>query len=146
MSHEMTKEQSGSHLSDGKELYLVTAGGRIRCVRCQARSSRKKQQCGKPALKTSTTQKCQVHGGRPHSAEVLRRISEANTTHGESSGAAKQKYRDDSVLLHDLEDALYVLGMAEGPRTRGRKPGGYRGVRNMADVIRMVRERALRRV
>ena len=147
MIHQTPKNKSSTEITvDGKALYLVTAGGKIKCLRCTARSTRKKQQCGKPALKTSTTQKCQVHGGRPHSADVLRRIAEANTLHGESTKAAKEKYRVDSVLIHELEDALYVLGMAEGPRTRGRKPGGYRGVSNMADVIRMVRERALRRV
>lgn len=127
-------------------MHLVTAGGRIRCLRCTAQSSRYKRQCLKPALTVSRTQKCQVHGGRPHSADVLRRISEANTAHGETSKAAKQRSRDDSVLLHELEDALYVLGMAEGPRTRGRKPDGYRGVRSKADVVRMIRERGLHRV
>jgi hypothetical protein len=100
----------------------------------------------KPALKASRTQKCGHHGGRPHSADVLRRIAGANARHGQSSKAAKQKYRYDSVLLHELEDALYVLGMADGPRTRGRKPEGYRGVRSKADVIRMIRERGLHRI
>ena len=50
-----------------KKLNLVqiinTAGGRIRCARCTAQSSRTKLQCGRPALKTSKTQKCQFHGG-----------------------------------------------------------------------------------
>jgi hypothetical protein len=142
MSQKIVEGKSGQR---AYQQYLVTAGGKIRCLRCTARSTRSKRQCAKPALKSSTTQKCQVHGGRPHSAEALRRISEANTLHGESSKAAKQKYRDDSVLLHELEDALYVLGMAEGPRTRGRKPDGYRGVRSKADVVRMVRERGLHR-
>jgi hypothetical protein len=73
----------------------------------------------------------------------LKRISEANTLHGEATKVAKQQYRDDSVLLHELEDSLYVLRMAEGPRTRGRKPAGYRGVRTEEDVIRMIRERVL---
>ena len=142
MSHVMTKEQSGSHLSDGKELYLVTAGGRIRCVRCQARSSRKKQQCGKPALKTSTKGLCNTHGGRPHSLEVLRRISEANTIHGESTKAAKEQYRQDAVLIRQLEEAMRATGMCEGPRMRGRKPKGYCGVYSQEEAVRMMRERA----
>ena len=146
MSHEMTKKQTASQLPEGKEQYLVTSGGNIKCLRCTASSTRTKQQCGKPALKTSTTQKCQVHGGRPHTPETLRRISEANTVHGECSKVAKQQYRDDSVLIHELEDALYALKMASGPRTRGRKPNGYRGVYSEADVIRMIRKRVLHRV
>ena len=145
MSHEMTKEQSGSHMPDGKELYLVTAGGRIRCVRCQARSSRKKQQCGKPALKTSTKGLCSTHGGRPHTPEVLRRISEANTIHGESTKASKEQYRQDAVLIRQLEDAMRVLKMGQGPSMRGRKPKGYCGVYSQEEAVRMMREREMQR-
>ena len=144
MSAQTTVNQpEGKYTADGKAMYLVTAGGRICCLRCTARSSRTKLQCAKPALKTSTTQKCGHHGGRRHSADVLRRIAEANTVHGEGSKAAKQRYIDDSVLIHELEDALYILKMATGPRIRGRKPNGYRGVYSEADVIRMIRERCL---
>lgn len=128
------------------EQYLITAGGRITCLRCTAKSNRTGDQCEKPALKASRTQKCGHHGGRPHSVKVLQTISEANTVHGEASKAAIQRYRDDSVLIHELEDALYVLKMASGPRTRGRKPNGYRGVYSEADVMRMIRERVLHRV
>ncbi len=125
------------------ERFVVIASGKIQCLRCTAKSTRTGLQCRKPALKLSRTQKCEFHGGRPHSAETLRRIAEANTIHGESSKAAKAQYRADSVLLRELEDALYVLKMAEGPRTRGRKPVGYRGVRTEADVRRMIRDRVL---
>lgn len=126
--------------------FLITGGGKIRCLRCTANSTRSKQQCGRPAIKTSRTQKCQFHGGRPHAEAALKRISQANTLHGKTTKASKKKYRDDSVLLHELEDALYVLKMAEGPRTRGRKPTGYRGVYTEEDVIRMIRDRVLHRM
>ncbi len=139
-------EGAGQYGRPEYEQYLTTAAGRIRCLRCTAKSTRTKLQCGKPALKESRTQKCQTHSGRPHSAATLRLISEANTVHGEASKSAKQQYRDDSVLMHELEDSLYVLKMAEGPRTRGRKPAGYKGVHTEADVIRMVRERCLHRM
>jgi hypothetical protein len=43
---------------------LTTAGGRIKCLRCTAQSSRTKEQCARPALNSSRTQKCQFHGGR----------------------------------------------------------------------------------
>ena len=128
---------------DRKQLYLLTGGGRIKCLRCTAQSTRTKVQCARPALKASRTQKCQFHGGRPHSEETLKRISEANTSHGEASSKSKNQYRHDSVKIHELEDALYVLKMAEGPRIRGRKPLGYRPVRTEADVARMIRERCL---
>jgi hypothetical protein len=125
------------------EKYLLTAAGKITCLRCTAKSTRTKIQCRKPALRASRTQKCEFHGGRAHSADVLRRISEANTLHGECSIVAKQRQRDESALLHELEDALHVLKMASGPRTRGRKPYGYVAVRSEADVIRMIRQRLL---
>jgi hypothetical protein len=147
VSSEINKSKgTGQYGRPDYEQYLTTAAGRIRCLRCTAKSTRTKLQCGKPALKESRTQKCQFHGGRPHSEATLKRISEANTLHGEASKAAKRHHRDDSVLMHELEDALYVLKMAEGPRTRGRKPAGYKGVHTEADVIRMIRERCLHRM
>ena len=147
MIHQTPKNKSSTEITvDGKALYLVTAGGKIKCLRCTARSTRKKQQCGKPALKTSTTQKCQTHGGRPHTPEVVRRISEANTLHGESTKAAKEQYRQDAVHILQLEDAMRVLKMGEGPSIRGRKPAGYRGVYSEADVVRAITEMLLHRM
>ena len=147
MIHQTPKNKSSTEITvDGKALYLVTAGGKIKCLRCTARSTRKKQQCGKPALKTSTTQKCQTHGGRPHTPEVLRRISEANTIHGESTKAAKEQYRQDAVHILQLEDAMRVLKMGDGPSIRGRKPAGYRGVYSEADVLRAITEMLLHRM
>ena len=128
------------------ETHVSVAGGRIRCLRCTASSTRTKMQCGRPALKASRTQKCQFHGGRPHKADVLRRISEANVLHGEATKAAKQQYRHDSALIHELEDAMRVLEIGEGPRIRGRKPMGYKPVLTQEDVVRMIQERLLHTV
>ncbi len=129
--------------AEGKAQYLQTAGGQITCLRCTAQSTRTKLQCGRPAIKTSRTQKCQYHGGRPHSEETLKRISDANTIHGESTKEAKEQYRHDSALMHELEDAIAVLKMGEGPKIRGPKPKGYKPVRTQADVVRMIQERLL---
>jgi hypothetical protein len=126
---------------EDKAQYLQTAGGKITCLRCTAKSTRTKKQCGRPAIKTSRTQKCQYHGGRPHTEEALKRISEANTTHGEATKEAKEQYRHDSALMHELEDAVHVLRMGTGPRIRGPKPKGYKPVRTEADVVRMIQER-----
>jgi hypothetical protein len=111
---------------DFKLKYLETAGGKITCLRCTANSTQTKLQCGRPAIKKSRTQKCQYHGGRPHTAETLKRISEANTLHGQFTKAAKDQYRHDSALIHELEDAIAVLKMGEGPKIRGPKPKGVR--------------------
>lgn len=142
----LENQPSAEPTVDGKAVYLTTAGGQITCLRCTARSSRTKLQCGKPALKVSTTQKCQIHGGRPHSAETLQCISKANTLHGECTKAAKEQYRQDAVLIRQLEDAVRVLKMAEGPRLRGRKPDSYASLQTVDDVVRFITERALHRI
>ena len=46
---------------------LVTAGGRLLCAWCTAKSKTTGLQCGRPAQKVSKTQKCQFHGGRNNS-------------------------------------------------------------------------------
>jgi hypothetical protein len=61
--------------------------------------------------------------------------------HGQATKAAKDQYRHDSALMHELEDAIAVLKMGEGPRIRGRKPKGYKPVLTRADVVRMIQER-----
>ena len=139
----LINKSSGEYTYDGKTKYLLTGGGRITCLRCTAKSSRTKLQCGRPAIKTSRTQKCQYHGGRPHTAETLKRISEANMLHGQATKQAKEQYRHDSALMHELEDAIAVLKMGEGPRIRGPKPKVYKPVMTQADVVRMIRERLL---
>ncbi len=147
MSDSIRKLQSLDECTiDGKAKYLLTAGGKITCLRCTAQSTRTKDQCGRPAIKTSRTQKCQYHGGRPHTAETLKRISEANTLHGQATKAAKEQYRHDSSLIRELEDAIAVLKMGEGPRIRGRKPKGYKPVMTQTDVVRMIHERLLHRM
>ena len=124
------------------QLLLFTAGGHIRCARCTAQSSRTKLQCGRPALKTSKTQKCQFHGGGQTSGkqtlEGRSRIAAAHYKHGESTKAARAEYSKASAKLNQLEDALYILGLSSAPRTRGRKPSGYKPVRSTHDVIQMV--------
>jgi hypothetical protein len=147
MTAAVSKRQSkGEWSADDKAMHLITAGGLIVCLRCTARSTRTKLQCGRPALERSLTQKCQFHGGRPHTVETLKRISEVNTIHGEATKEAKEQYRHDSALMHELEDAIAVLRMGEGPRIRGRKPNGYKPVTTQDDVVRMIQERLLHMV
>jgi hypothetical protein len=137
------KPAKEEYYADGKAQYLQTAGGNITCLRCTAQSTRTKLQCGRPAIKTSRTQKCQYHGGRPHTAETLKRISEANMLHGQATKQAKEQYRHSIELIHELQDAMHVLEMGDGPKIRGPKPKGYKPVMTQADVVRMIRERLL---
>ena len=124
------------------QLLLSTAGGRICCARCTAQSSRTKLQCGRPALKTSKTQKCQFHGGGMTSGkqtlEGRSRIAAAHYKHGESTNAARAEYSRESATLSKLEDAMHLLKMTTAPRTRGRKPNGYKPVRSTHDVTQLV--------
>ena len=112
--------------------YLLTASGRICCLRCTAKSTRTKLQCGRPALKASKTQKCQFHGGRstgPKTEEGRSRIAQANLKHGQDTRASKQKSSHVKAKLRQLEDIMYLYGMTTAPKTRGRKPLGYFPVR-----------------
>lgn len=127
---------------------LMTAGGKIKCLRCTAHSSRTGEQCARPALKTSRTQKCQFHGGRgsgPKTAEGKALIAAARTIHGQETGAIRSQRSSASARLSQLEDAMHVLGLTDAPRIRGRKAKGYVPVQTFADVVSMVVDDFLRR-
>ena len=120
---------------------LVTAGGKIQCPRCTAHSSRTGEQCGRPALKVSKTQKCQYHGGRgsgPKTAEGKARVAAVHRVHGQETKAARAERSAASAKLSQLEDAMHVLGMTAAVRSRGRKALGYVPLKTVADVKRMV--------
>lgn len=106
------------------EQYLNTAGGRIKCHRCQARSSRKKQQCSKPALRGKNV--CCTHGGLstgPKTAEGIKRIQNAHWKHGNETKEVRAKRRQMSLMFQRLEEIGWHVGLfAQGStKTRGRK-------------------------
>jgi hypothetical protein len=142
MTNQIIEDQLSTELTvDGKAVYLTTAGGQIKCLRCTALSTRTKQQCCRPALKSSKTQKCGSHGGLstgPKTAEGRQRIAEAQTVHGWDTKVARSERSRGSLRLAQLEDALHVLGMTTAKRTRGRKPNGYTPLRTIADVCRFL--------
>jgi hypothetical protein len=73
------------------EKELVTAGNRIICKRCTAMSNSSGEQCKKPALKTSRTQKCEFRGGRstgPRTEAGKARQRAAVTTSGKDAVAS----------------------------------------------------------
>ena len=124
-----------------KAQFLATAAGRIKCLRCTALSARTKQQCGRPALKSSKAQKCGSHGGLstgPKTAEGRQRIADAQTVHGRDTKVARLERSRGSLRLTQLEDAMHVLGMTSAKRTRGRKPNGYTPLRTIDDVCRVL--------
>lgn len=125
-----------------KETFLSTAGGRICCLRCTAQSTRTGQQCRRPALTLSTTQKCQFHGGRgsgPKTALGIAKIVASRTVHGQESRTAKAERSAASAHISQLEDAMHLLGMATGPRSRGRKARSYSRIKSIAEVHLMLK-------
>ena len=129
------------------EKYLVTAGGRIRCVRCTAMSKNTREQCRKPALKISRTRKCGHHGGKgsgPKTAEGKARIGKAHLVHGGETNQRKLERSQSSLRLAQLEDVAHAIGLiTTAPRSPGRKPLGYRAIRTLEAAKAWVAEDAL---
>jgi hypothetical protein len=119
------------------EKYLSTAGGRITCLRCTAKSVRSGNQCLKPALKSSDTQKCGHHGGRnkgPITEAGKARSAAAHIKTGEFTKLAIRERSQKLAEMLQLEDAMHVLKMTTAARTRGRKPTGYTTLTTTNDV------------
>jgi len=116
---------------------LLIAGGKIKCLRCTARSKRTGQQCGAPALRSSKAQKCRVHGGKstgPKTEAGIRRIRKANMSSGNETKEAREDRSLKSLWFSQVEDAMHVLKMTTAKRTRGRKPSGYTKLTSIDDV------------
>jgi hypothetical protein len=111
------------------ELILITAGGRIKCRRCTAKSSHTKKQCKRPASKLSKTSKCSRHGGLstgPKTKEGKRLIQDSHWIHGEETLEAKAQRSEKSVMFRYLTDLGNHVGLFYTQlKTRGRPPKGY---------------------
>lgn len=128
-------------MDDETHAVLSTAGGKIQCLRCNAKSKRTGQQCGKPALKSSKTQKCQFHGGRstgPKTLEGKGLQKAAVTTTGQFTKGAIEHRTRSMRMLGGIEEVMHLLDLTSSPRTRGRKPAGYMPINTMEGVIQFV--------
>ena len=99
---------------------LSVAGSSSQCARCTAMSKRTKEQCGRPALKASKTQKCQFHGGRgsgPKTAEGRQRVAQAHTVHGRETRQIRQERTQSALRL-----SIPQKGHAPTSVTRRRHP------------------------
>jgi hypothetical protein len=74
----------------------------------------------------------------PRTAEGKQRIAEAQLKHGAYSRAGLEAKHAEAIQLRQLEDIAVLIGMIQGPRTRGCKPQGYKPVTSMADVNALV--------
>jgi hypothetical protein len=134
---------------DNPERFIELAAGRIKCLRCTARSKNTRQQCRKPALKASRTQKCQFHGGRgsgPKTPEGRARIGTAHKVHGRETNEKRLERAQGALRMAQLEDVMYVLRMTKAARSVGRKPVGYKQITTIDEVKAWVAEDAFQGV
>lgn len=103
-------------------LTFKTAGGRITCVQCQAKSKRTGQQCQAPAV--SGKIKCRFHGGAstgPKTPEGRQRCADARTVHGRETTSMRMERSLSSARFAVLESVGFGLGLMTGSRTLGRR-------------------------
>jgi len=96
------------------EPFLLTAGGRIQCSRCQGTSRRTGLQCGAPAEQHS--QKCRFHGSRatgPVTLEGLERCAQAKWQGKGDTRAQRQRDRHTMRLIKRCGQILEELQAAE---------------------------------
>ena len=107
---------------DATPALLTTAGGRIRCVQCQAMSKRTKLQCRAPATKGKT--KCKYHGGKstgPKTEAGRKRCGAAQLVHGQETREIRTERRIKTAELQELEAIGRSIGLFTGPKTPGPK-------------------------
>ena len=95
-------------------------------------SKRTKVQCGAPAEKGKRV--CRFHGARstgPRTEEGRQRIAQSKTQHGQETRQARAERSAKLSEIASLEDILYVINAATGPRNRGRKPAGYAPIKTL---------------
>jgi hypothetical protein len=111
------------------ELILITAGGRIKCRRCTAKSSYTKEQCKRPASKLSKASKCSRHGGLstgPKTKAGKDRIRATHFKHGEETLEAKAERSARSLMFRYLTDiGNHCQMFYKEIKARGRPPSEY---------------------
>jgi hypothetical protein len=99
---------------------LLTAGGKIKCLRCTALSIRTGVKCDRPAVKSSKTQKCQYHGGRSTGPKTVEGKAQFQQRTRYIAMKPSQPELSDLLRLptQSVETAMYLLEMTTA--TRGR--------------------------
>ncbi len=110
-------------------------------------SKRTREQCRKPALKISRTQKCTHHGGKstgPKTAAGKARIGVIHRVHGRETNQVRQERSQAALRLARIEDVAHAIGLiTTAPRSSGRKPVGYEPIRTLEEVKAWVVKDAL---
>ena len=74
----------------------------------------------------------------PRTAEGRQRIGQAQLKHGAYSKAGLEAKHAEAIQLRQLEDIAVLIGMIQGPRTRGTKPRGHKPIRSMEAVKKLI--------
>ena len=74
----------------------------------------------------------------PRTAEGRQRIAQAQLKHGFYSKAGLEAKHAEAIQLRQLEDIAVLIGMIQGPRTRGCKPRGYKSISSMGAVKALI--------
>jgi hypothetical protein len=93
---------------------------------------------GKPQVRAEGCTLVKVKWNGPRTAEGRQRIAQAQTKHGFYSKAGLEAKQAEAIQLRQLEDIAILIGMIQGPRTRGCKPRGYRPITSMEAVKALV--------
>lgn len=87
--------------------------------RCTAKCKARGDQCRNPAAYGMSA--CRYHGARKR-ATIKRGTDHPQYRHGGETLQAKAKRSKKLAELRELEALSFALGIASGPRWRGRKP------------------------
>jgi len=97
---------------------MTTAGGRIKCRRCQAISKRTGEQCKAPAskkgMKGNNKTLCRFHGGKstgPRTFEGLKRCAAVKTSHGRETRKIRADRSRKLAELRWLADQINASGL-----------------------------------
>ena len=124
------------------ELFMTTAGGKIRCRRCVGYSRRTQKQCNHPALRSSKQSRCKWHSGvstGPRSKEGIEAIKKANTKHGKYTKEAVEKTSQQDAMFRYLTDIGNHLNMfTHKVKTKG-KPSKYYHPSDLSDPEQLVK-------
>ena len=93
---------------------------------------------GKPQVRAEGCTLVKVKWNGPRTTEGKQRIAQAQLKHGAFSKAGLKAKQAESIQLRQLEDIAVLIGMIQGPRTRGSKPQGYRPITSMEAVKALV--------
>lgn len=100
------------------ESILITAGGKIRCRRCNAQSSYTKQQCKKPALNTSKTSKCSYHGGKSTGPKTQEGKDRIRAAHWKNGSFTKEAIAERNRKFAELNKLAATLGINSKKRLK----------------------------